>query len=189
VRTLLDDAGLKAVAGCDSLAHFEEDTGAALDFWSAIGAPDIALASSSAEITAPWPTQARLLAALARRLGDYQFRLAIDTSSPEALDAVQHTLGAEALCVQLDSARLEAAGLSAAAMVRGFCGRCPVLRVADIAGTRAGLPPGQGQLDWPSLFDAAEEAAVEWYTCSIDLTIADAAGAAALSYAFLAENA
>ena len=190
VRALLDDAGLKAVAGCDTLAHFEEDTGAALDFWAAIGAPDIALTGFDGAAPEGWPTHARLLAALARRFDAYQFRLAIDTAEAEALLAVRTTLGAESLCVQLDTGILEAAGVSAAETVRAFPDRCPVLRVGDLAEDgRMGLPLGEGRLDWEGIFDAAEEAAVEWYSCSIDLISGNAPQAAAASYAFLAEKA
>lgn len=52
-------------------------------------------------------------------------------------------------------------------IIRSLPDRCPLLALCDIENfeTKEPCALGDGCLDWEAIFDAGEEAAVEWYVC------------------------
>jgi sugar phosphate isomerase/epimerase len=78
----------------------------------------------------------------------------------------------------------------------GWChklkGRMPLLHMKDYKVTAEQSPTfaeiGQGNLDWPSIVAAAEEAGCEWYIVEQDRCDGDSLEAARASFDYIAEN-
>jgi sugar phosphate isomerase/epimerase len=77
------------------------------------------------------------------------------------------------LCAELDLAWAYVAGVDPAAYIRKFKGRCPVVHAKDVVKAKEGRkqafkPLGQGELNWPDIFAAGDEAGIEWYVYEQD---------------------
>lgn len=179
LRSALDAAGLKAIAGhapLDDLEHAD-----AISAWHALGAPDAAVDEDPA---APrpgdpaWEGYARRLRALAEAYEAAGLRLGY-CPAPGRDAAAAHAL-AEFLLAEFDTAALVKAGCDPAEELRRSAGRAAILR----------LNPGAGDFDWGALFDAAEEADVEWYCRCVAPRAAEAfAAECAEAYQHLVESA
>ncbi|MFP4499999.1 MAG: sugar phosphate isomerase/epimerase family protein [Candidatus Hydrogenedentota bacterium] len=208
IRRLLDTAGLKAIAGHASIEAFEQDIDAAVTFWETVGAPDIATGARMTECCDTrdaWIAGAQRLETLGARLRAYGMRLSYHNQAFELepfpgehltkLDLLYANTNPENLYAELDTGWLAAAGADPATTIRAYAGRCPILHVKDLAAERdnAGNPIftalGAGVLDWDDIFDAAEEAAAEWYVYEQDTRPGAPFDAVCQSYAFLAERA
>lgn len=95
------------------------------------------------------------------------------------------------LKAELDTYWVQAGGGSPTAWIRQCAGRLPVLHVKDMIMTSEGprfAPVGQGNLDWPSILKAAEEAGAEFLMVEQDNCYgADPFECLAASYRFLKE--
>lgn len=206
-RAQLDAAGLKAISGQCPPECFEEDLEGAVRHWRTLGAPDVAtgMPDSLAAGREAWLTAAARLDRLGARLRAGGLRLSCQHRAVEMepfsgdnearLDLLFRVAGPDNLCAGLDTGWLAAGGADPADCIRRFAGRCPIVHVKDVAPGRDvdGPPvftvPGRGTLDWEDIFDAAEEAAVEWLICELDACGGDPIEVARASYAFLAERA
>ncbi len=208
IRRLLDTAGLKAIAGHASIEAFEQDFDATVTFWQNVGAPDIATTArmhACRHTHHAWIAGAQRLDTLGARLRTRGMRFSyhnhafeLDTFPGEnitKLDLLYANTRPEHLYAELDTGWLAAAGADPATTIRAYAGRCPILHLKDLAPERdsAGNPVftalGTGVLDWDDIFDAAEEAAAEWYVYELDTPPAAPCDALRQSYAFLAERA
>ena len=208
IRTLLDDAGLKAIAGHAAVEDFECDFEKTVQFWKTVGAPDIAPGSmmdDCRDTLDAWRRGVARLDALGARLRETGMRLSYHNHDFELqrfpgderplLDILYATSCPDNVYAEFDTAWLALGGADPAGYIRRFPGRCPLLHVKDLAPARdeAGAPVftplGHGSLDWESIFDASEEAGVEWYIYEQDTCDGDPFEAARTSYEFLAENA
>ncbi len=97
---------------------------------------------------------------------------------------------ASRLKAELDTYWVQAGGGCPAAWIRKCAGRMPVLHVKDMRMTPEGAqfaPIGEGNLDWPSILKAAEDAGVEYLMVEQDNCYgADPFECLAVSYRFLA---
>lgn len=95
------------------------------------------------------------------------------------------------LKAELDTYWVQAGGGSPTAWIRQCAGRLPVLHVKDMVMTTDGprfAPIGQGNLDWPSILKAAEEAGTEFLMVEQDNCYgADPFECLSASYRFLKE--
>jgi sugar phosphate isomerase/epimerase len=80
-------------------------------------------------------------------------------------------------------------GEDPAAFVRKYAGRIPLVHLKDMAGDAEGsfAEVGEGILDWPSIFAAAEAGGAEWYIVEQDRWTRPSLEAAALSLRHLRE--
>jgi len=72
---------------------------------------------------------------------------------------------------ELDLYWVQAAGANPISWIRKCKGRCPVLHFKDMGiedGQTADVPVGEGNLEWPRILEAAEEAGAEWYVVEED---------------------
>jgi sugar phosphate isomerase/epimerase len=73
---------------------------------------------------------------------------------------------------EIDTYWVQAGGADPAAWIRKYSGRMPVLHLKDMVfgpdGKVRMAEIGEGNLNWPAILDAAEEAGVEWYCVEQD---------------------
>jgi len=208
IRDALDQAGLKAIAAHCAVEPLETDLAAVSAFWRTVGAPDLAsggMMSDCLDSIDAWRRGAARLDALCARLRGAGMRLSYHNHAFELerfagdprlkLDILYEETDATHLCAEFDTAWLAVGGADPAAYIRKYAGRCPLLHVKDLAPARDApgrpvfTPLGQGMLDWAAVFDAAEEAAVEWYIYEQDACDGDVFDALRRSYEFLAAHA
>lgn len=208
IRAYLDQAGLKAIAGHAPAEDFEKDFDAAVAHWQTIGAPDIAPGSMMADCQDSldaWRRGAARLNALGARLREADMRLSYHNHAFELktfpederckLDLLYEETDPENLYAELDTAWLHLGGVDPAEYIRKYVGRCPLIHLKDVAkepdsdGKPVFVPLGEGVLDWESIFDAGEEAAVEWYIYEQDTCQGDPFESLQISYDFLAQYA
>lgn len=208
LRSLLDKTGLKVVGGHSPLAWFIENPEGAIAFWECLGAPDV---SATGLVLEGWQDPARLdnalaqLDELAQRLAMSGLRLGYAHHGHELenwpgqehpiLARIVDAIPADHLVLELDTGWLGARGLDPAAWIREAAGRAPLLVLNDFTAPMPTpehpqfCPPGEGQLDWDTVFDAGEEAAAEWYICRPPLSADDPDATLREAYAFFAEHA
>jgi len=205
-RKLLDNAGVKAIAAHDNIEAFETDFDGRVAYWRALGAPDVAPGGMMPDCTGSldaWIRGAARINAVGEKLASVGMRLSYHNHAFELerfegddrakLDILYEATGAEALYAELDTAWLHIGGVDPSEYIRKYAFRCPVIHVKDVAADPApgGGPQftalGQGVLDWDSIFDACEEAGVEWCVYEQDNTAGDIFDDVAASYNFLSQ--
>jgi len=205
VRDALDSAGLKAVAAHCPAEWFEENLDGAVAYWERVGAPDVAASGMFFEDRsdlAHWREGCARLAAVGASLRERGLRFGYHHHGYELtraagderslLTILLETVPEEHLAIELDTGWLASAGEDPASWFRHCAGRCPVVQLSDLqpGGSRPVFAaPGAGTLDWADIFDAGEEAAVEWYVCSFPVPDTDPEEALKRAYAYLAEHA
>lgn len=207
LRAALDTAGLKTIAGACPAEAFDEDHEGAVRALRTLGAPDIASYLQCGPEAGPdaWLAAAARFGRLGARLREDGLRLSclhraielepVSGHNETPLDILLRTTGPDDVCVQWDTGWIAASGASPGDHIRARAGRCPIVHVKDLAvpvtsGARPVFTvPGQGVLDWDDVFDAVEEAAVEWLVFEPDACGAGSIEAARAAYAFLAEHA
>jgi len=203
IRKALNAAGLKAIAAHCSVESFENDFEGAVRFWKTVGALDVApggMMADCRETLDAWLRGAKRLDTLGARLRAVGMRLSYHNHASEfekfegdprcALDILYEETQAANLFAEFDTAWVQVGGADLAAYLRKYKGRCPVIHVKDLAAERrqdrVWFPPlGQGVLDWPTIFNAAREAGVEWYVYEQDTCDGDPINAARISLEFL----
>ena len=179
-KRLLDEAGLTAMAGHCDVAPFEEDIHAALAFWNAIGASDLApggMMDDCRDSLEDWKRGAKRLDAVGAKLRAQGVRWSYHNHAFEfekfpgderaKLDILYAETSPGHLYAELDLAWVAVGGADPAAYLRKYAGRCPVIHAKDVAagyldGGPVFTPLGRGSLDWQDVLLAAREAGVEW---------------------------
>ncbi len=207
IREMLDKSGLKAIAGHYPLEAFEKDIEDSIAYWHIIGAPDVAVGSMPKENQSDirlWDLGAQRLESVGARLRSHGLRFSyhnhafelacFDGSSKTKLDRIFiHTRPAH-VHAELDIAWLQIGGANPADMLRKYAGRCPVIHVKDLTANATEnnpefVPLGHGIMDWESVFDAGEEAGVEWYVYEQDTVSENPFEDVRISYDFLSTHA
>jgi len=206
-RRLLDEAGVKAIATHDAIEAFEADFEGRVAYWQTLGAPDVAPGGMMGDCQGSledWLRGAARINAVGEKLAEVGMRLSYHNHAFELetfegdertkLDILYDATGPEVLYAELDTAWLHIGGVDPAAYIRKYAFRCPVIHVKDVAAEPApgGGPQfvalGQGVLDWDSIFDACEEAGVEWCVYEQDNCKGDIFDDVAASYTFLSQH-
>lgn len=181
IRAALDEAGLKAVAAHIDIEPFEKDFAANVKFWNTVGAKDLApggMMGDCKNTLNEWLNGAKRLDDLGDKLRAAGIRLSYHNHAFEfekfpgddrcKLDILMESTKPENLCAELDLAWAYVGGYDPASCIRKYKGRCPVIHAKDVEMTKDGKmkqfkPLGQGELNWPEIFAAGDEAGTEWY--------------------------
>jgi len=186
IRAALGGAGLKAIAAHVGIEPFERDFDANVKFWKTVGVNDLAPGGMMNDCKASlkdWLNGARRLDSLGAKLRAVGLRLSYHNHSFEfekfpdddrqKIDILMETTQPGNLNAELDLAWAYVAGADPAACIRKYRGRCPVVHAKDVVRAKDGRkqqfkPLGQGELDWPGVFAAGDEAGIEWYVYEQD---------------------
>lgn len=186
IREALDTAGLKAVAAHVSIEPFEKEFDTNVKFWKTVGTKDVAPGGMMNDCRATlkdWLHGARRLDVLGAKLRSVGMRLSYHNHAWEfekfpddprhKLDILMESTKPENLCAELDLAWAYVGGVDPAAYIRICKGRCPVIHAKDVVRAKEGRkqafkPLGQGELNWPEIFAAGDEAGIEWYVYEQD---------------------
>ncbi len=206
IRAELDAAGLKAISAHVSIEPFEKDFDTNVKFWKTVGAkalgPGGMMNDCKANLEA-WLKGARRLDQLGAKLRAAGFQLSYHNHAWELekfpgdnrpkLDILMEATRPENLCAELDLAWLLVGGADPAAYIRKFKGRCPMVHAKDVVPARNGRklqfkPLGQGEVNWPEVFTAGDEAGIEWYIYEQDSGEGSSFDFARASYEFLAKH-
>jgi len=204
IRAALDAAELTAIAGHYSVEAFERDFDGSVDFWRTLGAADVAPGSMMEECRDTlegWLAGARRLDTIGAKLRAEGLRYSYHNHAFEferfdgdprcKLDILYDATSAKNVYAELDTAWVYVGGADPAAYLRRYAGRCPVIHVKDAVlhgaadGSAKLVELGRGELDWPSVFDAARRAGVEWCVYEQDDCDGDPFESAQVSYDFL----
>jgi len=186
IREALDTAGLKAIAAHVSIEPFEKDFDENVKFWKTVGSKDLAPGGMMNDCKATlkdWLTGARRLDDLGAKLRAAGLRLSYHNHAFEfgkfpddnrhKLDILMESTKPANLGAELDLAWAFVAGADPATCIRTYQGRCPVVHAKDVVKAKDGRkqafkPLGQGELNWPEIFAAGDEAGIEWYVYEQD---------------------
>jgi sugar phosphate isomerase/epimerase len=206
IRAALDAAGLKAIAAHVGIEPFEKDLEANVKFWKAVGVGDLAPGGMMNDCKASlkdWLNGARRLDDLGAKLREAGLRLSYHNHTAEfekfpddnrrKLDILMEATKPQNLKAELDLAWVYAAGVDPAAYIRKYKGRCPLVHAKDIVRARDRKkqqfkPLGQGELNWPEIFAAGDEAGIAWYIYEQDSGQGSPFDYAQASYEFLAKH-
>ena len=206
IRAALDAAGLKAIAAHTGIEPFEKDLDVNVSFWKTVGVKDLApggMMNDCKANLAAWLKGARRLDALGGKLRAAGLRLSYHNHAFEfekfpdddrrKLDILMESTKPENLKAELDLAWAYVAGVDPAAYIRKYKGRCPVVHAKDVVRAKDGKkqqfkPLGQGELNWPEIFSAGDEAGIEWYVYEQDSGEGSPLDYTQASYEFLAKQ-
>ena len=206
IRAALDTAGLKAISAHVSIEPFEKDFEANVKFWKTVGVKDLAPGGMMNDCKATlkdWLRGARRLDDLGAKLRTIGLRLSYHNHAFEfetfadddrrKLDILMESSKPGNLCAELDLAWAHVAGVDPAAYIRKFKNRCPVVHAKEVVRANGGRkqtfkPLGQGELNWPEIFAAGDEAGVEWYVYEQDSGEGSPFDFARASYEFLVKR-
>jgi len=206
IRAALDTAGLKAIAAHVGVEPFEKDLEANVKFWKTVGVKDLGPGGMMNDCKATlkdWLNGARRLDDLGAKLRAAGLRLSYHNHAFEfekfpgddrcKLDILMESTSPENLKAELDLAWAYVGGVDPAAYIRKYKGRCPVIHAKDVVRAKDGKkqqfkPLGQGELNWPEIFAAGNEAGVEWYVYEQDSGEGSPFDYTRASYEFLAKQ-
>jgi sugar phosphate isomerase/epimerase len=178
MRALLDETGLQMPAVLFGLPALEADLDAEIDYCRAIGSSYLVLSGLH-----PAQLARDVLPALARRLNEFGRRCRErglvfgyynhDHEFAQRDDAylLDHLLDATdpaLMVLELDVYWAAYAGTDLAAYLRRRSGRVPLLHLKDMAADRSFADVGDGMLDLPGIFTAAEVGGARWYVVEND---------------------
>jgi len=202
-RKALDQAGLTAVAGHMSIVPFEEDFEQTLAFWRTLGVTDIApggMMKDCKDSLEDWRRGCGRLDAVGAKLQEAGIRLSYHNHNHEfekfpdddrcKLDILYEETDPQHVRAELDLGWCHAGGADPAAYIRKYAGRCPVVHAKDMkADPKEGecrfAELGKGVLDWDPIFEAGEQAGIEWYIYEQDQTDGDLWESVQTSHDFL----
>jgi sugar phosphate isomerase/epimerase len=206
IREALDTAGLKAIAAHVGIEPFEKDFETNVKFWKTVGVRDLAPGGMMNDCRASlkdWLSGAQRLDQLGAKLRAAGLRLSYHNHTMEfekfpgddrcKLDILMASTQPENLNAELDLAWVYVAGADPAAYIRRYKGRCPVVHAKDVVRGKNGRkqqfkPLGQGELNWPEIFSAGDEAGIEWYVYEQDSGEGSPFDFAHASYEFLVKH-
>lgn len=178
MKTLLDETGLRAAATHVGLAALQDNLDAEIDYCLAIGCSYLVL-----PWLAPEQRSAEHFRALAPRLNEFgrrchergivfgyhnhDFEFAT-VDGAYILDALLDATDPALVSLELDVYWAAYAGADPADYLRRHAGRAPLIHLKDLAPDRSFAEVGDGTLDLPSIFAAAEEGGARWYIVEND---------------------
>lgn len=206
IRGALDTAGLKAIAAHTGMEPFEKDFETNVKFWKTVGVTDVAPGGMMNDCKATlkdWLNGARRLDELGAKLRQEGLRLSYHNHSFEfekfadddrrKLDILMQSTKPANLNAELDLAWAYVAGVDPAAYIRKYPSRCPLVHAKDVVKAKNGKKQqfkslGQGELNWPEIFAAGDEAGIEWYIYEQDSGEGSPFDFTHASYQFLAKH-
>jgi sugar phosphate isomerase/epimerase len=201
VKTILADNGLKVVGGHVPIDRVLGDPDGVIEEYKAFAAPNV---------TVPWIGEeyrktldgyrelgAKLGAAgekyraagltLCYHNHDFEFKLSED--GVYGFDALFAGASPETLQVEMDTFWVQKGGQNIAAYLNKYAGRVPLVHLKDMSEDGDFRPVGEGIINYPALFAAAEAAGVQHYIVEQDrCTTATPLESVAISYKNLKEK-
>jgi sugar phosphate isomerase/epimerase len=178
MKSLLDETGLQAASSHVGLDRLEADLDGEIEYCLAIGCSYLVL---------PWlamdqrsPEQLRALAPRLNEFGrrchergltfgyhNHDFEFA-SSDGQYLLDMLLDATDPALVALELDGYWAAYAGVDPAAYLRKRRGRVPLVHLKDMAADRTFTEVGDGTLDLPAIFAAAEEGGARWYIVEND---------------------
>lgn len=180
LRGLLNGLGLKIAGSHVGLQLLEGSLNEALDYNAELGNP---------RVVCPWlPVERRsadgyrALAESLNRIGaacnerglelcyhnhDFEFEMYDGQTGFEILFG---QTGADLVKMELDTFWAVKGGHDAAAIIRKYAGRVPLIHLKDMTADdeKTFAEVGEGTMDWPSIFEAGDAAGAAWYIVEQD---------------------
>jgi len=169
-RDLFDSLGLQVFAAHVGLEKMEEDIGWTADFVHTMGARYAVISWLSPErrkTAGDWISAAKTMNALANKLKARGLGLAYHNHNFEfetfdgrlGYDLLMENTDPALVWGELDTFWAAKAGQDVAAIIRRWACRFPLMHLKDISADaeRTFEDVGEGTLDWPAIFQAAEE--------------------------------
>jgi sugar phosphate isomerase/epimerase len=206
IREALDTAGLKAISAHVGVEAFEKDFEANVKFWKTVGVRYLGPGGMMNDCKASlkdWLVGARRLDDLGAKLRAAGIRLSYHNHAWEfekfpddnraKLDILMEATKPENLIAEVDLAWAYVGGADPAAYIRKSKGRLPLVHAKDVVKAKgsqkqAFKPLGQGELNWPEIFAAGDEAGLEWYVYEQDSGEGSPFDFAHASYEFLVKQ-
>ena len=162
--------------GVDNLTN---DLDAVANFTKRIGVEFVVLGWIGAEYRkdrASWIQTAQLLSGFGARLREQGLRLLYHNHDFEfeqfdgeyGLDILLSNVPEENMGVELDTYWIKKGGADPVEFIQKYASRLPLLHCKDISESGEFMEVGEGILDWPSIFAAAEKAGVSVYAVEQD---------------------
>ncbi|MCX8064756.1 MAG: sugar phosphate isomerase/epimerase [Candidatus Hydrogenedentes bacterium] len=182
IKSVLNEAGLKAVSAHISVEDFEKDFDSQLSFWKTVGVSDVApggMMSDCRSDPEAWLRGCARLDNLGARLRLQGLRLSYHNHDWELksfpgqtaskLEVLLQSTCPDNLYAEFDLAWLYIGGANPADWLKKYQKRCPVIHMKDaviqrgITGRRYFFVPlGKGELNWEEIIPACKTANVEW---------------------------
>jgi sugar phosphate isomerase/epimerase len=182
LRRLLDDLGLHPIGGHVGINDLERSLERVLEYYAALGAPYVGVAwlPPAYRNAEGWLRAGRLMEAAAqtaRRYGltfhyhNHDFEFARLQNGQYGLDQLFNNTDPELVKAELDVYWAKKGGEDPVTYIRKLAGRIPLIHLkdmtADAAQTFACV--GDGILDFPAIFAAADASGVDWYIVEQDV--------------------
>jgi len=199
-KTMLDDAGIRAIATHRSWDALMGDTEKEIAFHQAIACDFAAIGGIPGSygrtlegyrqfLADARPVIAKLKAA-GIRFGHHNHAHEFQTFDGMWLEDVLIDEGAPDLMMELDLYWVEHAGVNCVRVLERCHGRVPVIHIKDkevIAEGPVMCPIGEGNMDWPHILPACDEAGVEWIAIEQDTCRRDPFDCLKSSYEYLSQ--
>lgn len=181
LRRLLDELNLQVAGSHTPLEVLETNPNEALDFNQAIGSPFVVcpyLPEHRRKSAGDYHALAEVLnriGAVCKERGlqfcyhnhDFEFQ---QFNGQYGLDLLLGATDPQLVKAELDTYWAQKAGLDPAAYLRKYAGRCPLVHLKDMTAdaSRTFAEVGEGTMDWPAIFAAAEAGGARWYIVEQD---------------------
>ncbi|GIX07875.1 MAG: sugar phosphate isomerase [Candidatus Poribacteria bacterium] len=178
-RQLLEQLNLKTPGGHVPLEQLESDLNRVVELSQEIGARFVTipyLAEPRRRSADDWRRLGEIMTRIGERLAQHSLVLCYHNHSFEfqrfegkyGLDLLYESSDPRYLQAELDTYWIQHGGEDPAEYIRKYAGRVPLLHIKDMAADGDFAEIGEGVLDWPRIFDAAEAAGVQWYLVEQD---------------------
>ncbi len=181
LKAALADLGLVAVGSHTPLHVLESDLADVIEFHQAIGCPHVIVPWVPLERRQTldgWRQVAASLNRIGREVRQAGLYLCYHNHAFEfepfdgkfALDWLYELTDPDLVKAELDTYWMQYAGQDPAAYIRKYADRVGLLHLKDMepGDERMFAEVGEGVLDWPAIFQAAEASAVRWYVVEQD---------------------
>lgn len=182
LKTFLDNLGLKVAGSHVGIDMLTKDLDAAMDFAKEVGNKWIVcpyLSEEWRQDAAAWASVGATLNKIGKKCKTEGLQLCYHNHSFEfqkydgkyGMEILYGSADADLLKAELDTYWVKHGGEDPAEYVRKFAGRLPLLHCKDMAKDekKSFAEVGEGTLDWPEIFKAADQAGVEWYIVEQDI--------------------
>lgn len=180
VKKLLDDNGLKAVGGHTAYDQVAKNTAQVVDDYKTLGAKYVVVPWIGEDMRKTLEDYKRLGAALdelgAKLKADgltlcyhnHAFEFEKFGGDEYGYDVLFGSARPDNLQVEMDTFWVKKGGEEPAAYLNKYNGRVPLVHLKDMTPEGDFAPVGEGTIDYPSLFAAAEAAGAQYYVVEQD---------------------
>ena len=185
VKDIVDEMGLKIIITHVGFEYLQEDIDSAIAQHKLWDCPNVAIGSMPARYRTPGTAEAFALFAadtnlVGEQLADAGLTFSYHNHSFEfvrfgnrtGLDIIYEESDPRYLQAELDTYWVQHGGGDVIGWIDKLAGRMPVIHFKDmviIDGQQAMAEIGEGNLNWPDILEACEDAGVDWYAVEQDI--------------------